>query len=88
MNKYKLAELFRFMADEIENDDSFEGRVEYHVMPGLIWEYYVDAFVRGGNNSGQGGAVVIQQMDGYDPDMGLKDNCELVESTNEENHDG
>lgn len=62
MTKGSLVDFLKLTLEEIERDASFEGRLTYTCMddqckPG---EFLVDAFIRNGNDEGQGGCWVIK----------------------------
>lgn len=57
----ELAALLRTAADEVEKTASFEGSINWETPDeDFDGRYEVLAFVRVGNDMGQGGAIVVQ----------------------------
>lgn len=62
MTKPQLVALLREAANEIEQDDSLEGRVWYSRRSD--GDFDVEAFVRVDNREGQGSAIVVEEGKG------------------------
>ncbi len=60
--KEQVAAALRSMADSVEQGDSFEGSIEWHVRD-TDWDFDVVALWRVGNTRGQGGCVTIGHME-------------------------
>ena len=53
------------MADSVENTDSFDGSIEYHMRDDGTFD--VAALYRVGNSVGQGGCILIGQAPHHTP---------------------
>lgn len=58
LSKEQLLAALEDMIERVHADDSFEGRIEYHLRDDGAFN--VEAFWRIGNSEGQGGARIIQ----------------------------
>ena len=65
LSKEETIKVFQSIITAIENDDSFQGSIEYEVVDQnnfeCYWEFQVFAAYRIGNSQGQGGMVLIKE---------------------------
>lgn len=64
LSKDELVDLLKMMVTEIEQDDSFEGSIEYSCLDEQCdrGEFMVRASIRVGNRNGQGGVTLVGVM--------------------------